>query len=369
MKNNARIPNISAMIQTGIDPKTGLPVKAINTEKSCLKRNIKQLIKTIDRQDAFRKYAWYNLPDGLSGDMLERILYYRGQAILFYMPTNNTFYFLPYALQGNIDVYGRYLEVTPLPFSGPASTTDNKKQKAWIEGLTRKPVYEVVMPWELTAEVYENSAVILKDYSNGIEQLITPRNDLNDGLVDMEAEMLPFMRTALIGLTGIAGMRVNSEDEQSNVKAASQSLEAAALTGDKWVPIVGQIDFQSLDTSNIANVQQFAMAMNTVDNLRLSTHGLDNGGLFQKTQSLLQDEFNMSNINAGIILQDGLTLRQNFCTIANSIWGLNIWCEISQPASMRTSQDLGNDISNNHIDDTVHEADKGATDNKEDIYE
>lgn len=32
-------------------------------------------------------------------------------------------------------------------------------------------------------------------------------------------------------------------------------------------------------------------------------------------------------------LQDGLAQRQRFCDIANSIWGLGIWCEVSEVAS------------------------------------
>ena len=38
-------------------------------------------------------------------------------------------------------------------------------------------------------------------------------------------------------------------------------------------------------------------------------------------------------MNAGhakLAYQDGLTLRQNFCDIVNSIWGLGIWCEPSE---------------------------------------
>ena len=29
-------------------------------------------------------------------------------------------------------------------------------------------------------------------------------------------------------------------------------------------------------------------------------------------------------------MQDGLSIRQNFCNIVNSIWGLGIWCEPSE---------------------------------------
>ena len=54
----------------------------------------------------------------MDGQLLERILYYRGQGAFFYMESLEKFFFLPFALDGEIDVYGRYTGITPLPFNG-----------------------------------------------------------------------------------------------------------------------------------------------------------------------------------------------------------------------------------------------------------
>lgn len=35
--------------------------------------------------------------------------------------------------------------------------------------------------------------------------------------------------------------------------------------------------------------------------------------------------------NAGLVLNDGLLIRQWGCICANSIWGTSIWCEIAEP--------------------------------------
>ena len=69
------------------------------------------------------------------------------------------------------------------------------------------------------------------------------------------------------------------------------------------------------------------LALQSLDNLRLSSYGIDNGGLFEKKAHILQDEADVNGGPVGLILQDGLTIRQNFCNIVNSIWGLGIWCE------------------------------------------
>ena len=67
--------------------------------------------------------------------------------MFFYMEEVNKFFFLPYALDGSIDVYGRFKTVTPLPFNGVSKASDDKdKDRPWIQGLTRDVIYEVELP-------------------------------------------------------------------------------------------------------------------------------------------------------------------------------------------------------------------------------
>ena len=99
MANNARLPDINTLIQAGIDPKTGLPIR-VDEEKCTLKNDIRRVLRVLDEQNAINRYTWFNLPDGLDGQLIERILYYKGQGMFFYMDTDETFYFLPYALDG-----------------------------------------------------------------------------------------------------------------------------------------------------------------------------------------------------------------------------------------------------------------------------
>ena len=320
-----KITPLELYIQAGIDPKTGLPLKA-NNQPVYLTDNIKKQLRIVDEQDALNRYAWYNLPYGLNANLIERILYYRGQGIMFYMEADDRFYFLPYTLNGSIDVYGRYTAVTPLPFNG--STAADKKERPWIEGLIKIPRYDIML--DATPEEVIASCVILRDYSQQQSQTVLSRQVLNDPLLDIMAECIPMMRTALINSTGVKGMRVTNEDEKSNVKAANLSIQRAAMTGEGWIPIVGKLDFQDLTAGAIAKSEEFLLAMQSLDNYRLSLYGLDNGGLFQKRSHLLEAEQRMNNGNSGILLQDGLYQRQQFCDIVNSWFGLQIYCEISE---------------------------------------
>ena len=323
--SSPKITPIELYIQAGIDPKTGLPLKVLN-QPVYLTDNIKRQLRIVDEQDAVNRYAWYNLPYGLYANLIERILYYRGQGIMFYMEADDRFYFLPYTLNGSIDVYGRYTAVTPLPFNG--STAADKKERPWIEGLIKIPRYDIML--DATPEEVIASCVILRDYSQQQSQTVLSRQVLNDPLLDIMAECIPMMRTALINSTGVKGMRVTNEDEESNVKAANLSIQRAAMTGEGWIPIVGKLDFQDLTAGAIAKSEEFLLAMQSLDNYRLSLYGLDNGGLFQKRSHLLEAEQRMNNGNSGILLQDGLYQRQQFCDIVNSWFGLQIYCEISE---------------------------------------
>ena len=332
-----KLPNVAELLQAGINPKTGLPIK-LGGDPAQLKSDIRKILRIVDEQNAVNRYTWYNLPDTLSGELIERILYYRGQAAFFYMEADNSFYFLPYALDGSIDVYGRYTGITPLPFNGTAS---DGKEKPWIVGLHKKPIYGIKYD-ELKYEDITNSCVLLKDYTNQLSMTNIPRANLNDPLITAEAECVPFMRTSMILGTGIKGMRVNDADQAGSVRDAAVSMESAALSGQGYVPIIGNIEFQELtDGANLKGAD-YMQAMQSLDNLRLSTYGLDNGGLFEKKAHMLEQEAALNGGSIGLVYADGLRIRQEFCNIVNSIWGLGI-------AVMPSESAMGGDINHDGV--------------------
>ena len=255
------------------------------------------------------------------------MLYYKGQLCFFYDKDLEEFYFTPFALSGTIDFYGRYRTIHPVPMT---SGTDDKGNKAQAEYLANKKL-DCVYGLDLEGKIDPfKSTVLLHDYTKQLSQTILPRVSVNDPLLDVMAECIPFMRTALISSTGINGIRVNDADQQQNVEDASRSVERAALTGNPWVPIIGNIEFQELTNGQLGKAEEYMLAMQSLDNLRLSGYGIDNGGLFEKKAHELQSEADLNGGPVGLVLQDGLSIRQNFCNIANSIWGLGIWCEPAQ---------------------------------------
>lgn len=337
-KNNASMYDLNTVVSAGIDPKTGLPIRMSDGGGCHLKNNIRKQLRVMDEQNAINRYTWYNLPKGLNSQLIERILYYRGQGMLFML--QDKFYFLPYTLSApegstGIDVYGRFTGVSPLPFNG--TSNDGRPDSPWIRGLTYRPVYEAIdvadfegaKPEEII-EAMETSCVLLHDYTPQRSQTIIPRQELQDPLLDVMSDCIPFMRTTLLNGTGVMGLRVGNELENASVDAASNAINKAALEGRKYVGIVGNLDFQQLTDGALAKAEEFMLALQSLDNYRLSLYGLDNGGLFQKKSHMLEAEQEMNAGNTGLVAEDGLRNRQTFATIANSIWGSQIWCEPSE---------------------------------------
>ena len=54
-------------------------------------------------------------------------------------------------------------------------------------------------------------------------------------------------------------------------------------------------------------------------------YGIGGGELFEKKAHMLESEQASNMANTGLILQDTVSRYQEFCTIANSIWGTAMW--------------------------------------------
>lgn len=322
---------------------TMLPGACSDDAYAPYKSNIKRLLRINDEQVAVNRYKWYNLPPELNGNLLERILYYRGQVMVFFAPEAMRWYALPYTFDGNLDVYGRYDGVKPLPFLGEDQLkTKGAALTAILNTMHRTPVYDIDDIDGLSSDEFlETRCVLLTDYSKQLAQRVIPRQELNDGIIDIESNLIPYMNTMLSNSTGLVGMRVNDQDEQAQVTLASQTANLAALNAQKWMAIRAQLELQDLTSPITGHAEDMLLAMQALDNFRLGTFGLDNGGLFNKRdyQNLAQTAMNRGA--SSIVMEDGLYQRQRLCDIINNYvyipMGMpldNLWdCQISECAS------------------------------------
>lgn len=334
-KNNAFLPNVEPSIAAGIPLHTKQTIKAAQElisqkyDTNWRKENIKKQLRIVDEQDAVNRYKWYNIPCDLSSQELERLIYYRGQLCFFYVPEIEQFIFSPYALDGTIDYYGRYNTVHPVPW---AEGMENEKKAPLSAYLSNKKLdvcysipsdEEKLLAWQRKF-VNGEACVLVHDYTKQLSQVIIARQILNDPLLDIMSDCIPFMRTSLLSNTGVQGMRVSNQADYPNVLDANAAFEKAALEGQPYVPIVGSVEFQALTDNQALKSEEYLLAMQGLDNYRLSLYGLDNGGLFQKKSHMLEAEQSMNAGKASIPLNDGLTIRQNFADIVNALTELGI---------------------------------------------
>lgn len=196
-------------IQAAVDPKTGGRLQSASTtlgETSTIKEAFKLALRVKDEQNAVMRYSWYNLPDGLNGELVERMLYYRGQLAFAYIKDINRFFLLPYTLCANsdhptsLDAYARFASVKLIPFSSvdqikndessnKKREEENSKRESLIEILaahTFDVKYEV-LAGQIEEEDISNSAVILKDYTSQLAETNISRAKINDPIIDLEA--------------------------------------------------------------------------------------------------------------------------------------------------------------------------------------
>ena len=153
-----------------------------------------------------------------------------------------------------------------------------------------------------------------------------------------------FLRTKLLIGTGINGMKCNSADQRQDVKDLSRAIQKAASEGDPFCGIIGttSIELQGLDKSATSGMraEDYLIALQALDNIRLGAYGLDNGGIFEKKAHITNEELAMNSGSVGLVMQDGLSNRREFCDIINSIWGLGIDVE---PSETVTGMDMNMD--------------------------
>lgn len=336
-KNNAAIYDkvLADTLKMTIKSKKVNDNTVLKYASSASKKEFAQIIRILDEQDAVNRYRWYNLPDGITSQELERMLYYKGQLAFFYYDVLKKFYVTPYALDGTIDFYGRYNTIKPVPFSSGQDKKDEESKKydqqAGLLSLLRlNVVYDVLLEEELTEDILKNSAVLIHDYTKQLPPNIIPRSILNERFVETMSDILPYMETALLVGCGVKGYRVQSADEAGEVTSLSTAMYGSALNKLPYAAIIGNVDFQELGDGGTYTVQDYLMSLQSLDNFRLSTYGIANGGFFEKKAHALEAEQAMNSSQSYNAFQDGLSIRQEFCNRVNALWDLGIWCEPSE---------------------------------------
>lgn len=349
-KNNAKMfdAKLAEALRMPLHSKKVNENMIVKIASSASKRDFSQILRILDEQDACNRYRWYNLPAKLTSQELERMIYFKGQLAFFYFEELGQFYFMPYALDGGLDFYGRYKTVHPVPYASGTEeevkkykeSTDYKSKYSLLSLLKLNVVYDVLLEDEVTEETLKKSCVLLHDYTKQLAQNIVPRSIVNSRFIDSMSDVLCYLETSLLVGCGTKGYKVQAASEVDQLSELATACYGAAINKNPYIGVIGNIDFQELSNGGVLQTQDFLMAIQSLDNFRLSSYGIANGGFFEKKAHVLESENAMNESIAYNAFQDGLSIRQEFCNRVNAIWDLGIWCEPSESA---LGQDLNGD--------------------------
>lgn len=300
-------------------------------------------LKDIDYQQFVTRFRWVNLPEGLNSELFERIMYFSGSAMFFYIKELKRFYFLPYGMSGEgtetgIDFYGQYNRLKPYSFNG--STDGSGEQSATGKKLSSADVYlstqirdnikdiPIVETEEEARKVYENGAVICWDRTPQLSYFIDSRNRISQSYVKYLIEILIQTKSALINSSGFNMFSTETESAadilQLQIDTINKDRERGKLAG-VVSSTLGEI--QNLQSNAPNAMTDFWNTFVAADNLRLKSLGIQNDGMVQKKQYQNMQETSLDVDGAMQVYMNSFLERVKFAAIVNSIWGLGIYPE------------------------------------------
>ena len=325
-------------------------------------------LKDIDYQQFVTRFRWVNLPEGLNSELFERIMYFSGSAMFFYIKELKRFYFLPYGMNGEgtetgIDFYGQYNRLKPYSFNG--STDGSGEQSATGKKLSSADVYlstqirdnikdiPLVETEEEARKVYENGAVICFDRTPQLSYFVDSRNRISQSYVKYLIEILIQTKSALINSSGFNMFSTETESAadilQLQIDTINKDRERGKLAG-VVSSTLGEI--QNLQSNAPNAMTDFWNTFVAADNLRLKSLGIQNDGMVQKKQYQNMQETSLDVDGAMQVYMNSYLERVKFAAIVNSIWGLGIY-----PEPTLLINNLQADYSQNSQEQKVEEGD------------
>lgn len=304
--------------------------------------NIGEDFSRIDYKQFLTRFKWNNLPEGLDSELFERILYYSGSAMFFYIKELDRFYFLPYGMSGEdtkvgIDFYGRFNRLKPYSFNGSTSGAGEKKADGktsaadlYLSTQLRDNIKDIPMveTVEEAKKIFENGAVICWDNSPGLAYEQTPRNRIARSYIKYMVKILIQTKSALINASGFNLFAADGEQDNDLMQLQIDAINKDREYG-KLAAVVSKAlgNIENLQSNAPAAMQDFWASLQSADNLRLKSMGIRNDGMQQKSQYQNIQEQSMDINDSLQVYWNAFMERVKFSAIVNSIWGLDIYPE------------------------------------------
>lgn len=294
-----------------------------------------------DARQAINRFEWINLPEGMDGQLIERVLYYRGKGAFTFI--NGKYYFLPFTLHSKtaaIDIYGRYTGIQLMTFNGMAYKEKgdiNYKDGTFLGGKEFTPVYE------LYQETSTIPAVPLWDGTREISQNNIPLYITQAHFHEEKAEIVTLIRKNLVNSVKQFVVGVKDEAEVEVLEKIWNNIRKEQLNSDLDITFVKTtMDIQELKGTQSLQSQDYWEAFASLDSLREMMIGINTNGVFNKKERKLAGEADMEANKGNLIQQDALYQRKRFCMLVNNQFGLAIDVKDVQAGKEESKDDTDN---------------------------
>lgn len=305
------------------------------------------IMKEQNMIETLERYMWTNIPFGVTQDIIERLLFFRGKAIFYFNDKVGKFQFLPFALNDTIDEYGRYTRCNTLPFTGVDETKKKNTQSG--KGKLVKAVYEdleIVYDFPYSMDMLEKIkkgkpvGIILNDSSLAISQQPIIRSNYVKPVLHLMSTLLQIINTAMFGAADASLLQVDNESEYDSIKEQINAINQSILRGERFIPIQGKMPIIPIKTSNTTDLEGLFGTFNSLSNFLKSITGVANAGVFDKKAHLLQEEQKLNGSNSDDVYYNGLRQRQEFCLMIQAYYNYPIWCESKRGMTEAQSENM-----------------------------
>ena len=309
-------------------------------------------LEKIDYQQYLTRFKWHNLPEGMDSELIERVLYFCGSAMFFYIKELKKWFFLPYGMtseeaQIGIDFYGRFKRIKPYSFNG--TSQEDKKDKStadiYLATQIRDNIIDIPMveTEEEAQKIFEEGAVICFDKTPGLAYYVNSRNRDLKPYISYLIKILIQTKSALINSSGFNMFSSDTQNASELMQMEIDSINADREEG-KLAAVVSKLlgNIENLQSNAPAAMADFWASLQSVDNMRLKSLGISNDGVIQKSQYQNIQEQSIDINDSLQVYLNCFFERVKFATIVNSIWGLDIYPEpilLPQASGGNMSQD------------------------------
>lgn len=299
-------------------PALGVPTSTTNNPIDYYapqKEKYRQIWQYYDFVQCCSRYKWKNLPNGLTGQLLERMLYYRGSVVGFKFA--GRVYILPYVVDTHgLNPYGMPTSVKPLTFNGKSIAGEND----FFGENFNLPIDQV------GNERNDFDAVLLFDnIPTSNMELVPSRHYLNSIIIEEIVETFARININIV----VSNKKILIECKDAKQSEVIQKELAIAFGSDcPFAVITSPIGTQSVQSSSDFNADELFNAIKNYDGIRCFMSGISSKGFGnQKKERLVSGELAGAEDEKSLVLDMGYELRQHFCELCNKKFGTNMSVE------------------------------------------